>query len=475
MREQNIIIKPFEFTNLLSIESKVEPNEHGVLKASMYIQEENAEKYLEMGLNDFWVEVVLLEENKQEETLFYGILTELNIYFENTLCRMDIELKTGSYLMDLNIHTRTFQTGSLQYKNLLETCKAGYENSNFIMTVGNEESINKFVVQYKETDWNFIKRLASHFESVVFPEYKVNGCRYYFGIPNYSEEREFEGKTYTIKKDFKEYGEKTGYGLKGVTEKDFTYYIFKSREVYRLADIFKVMGNKLYIYKIETIFDGSELYHIYYMKSKNGFRLPKYYSTNLLGASLEANITNVKSDVVQVSIPEDENKASCGARWFPYSTVYSTPDGTGWYSMPEIGDSVRIYMPTEDEAEAYVISSTHLEVKEETKNPDIGDNRRTNPDYKSIMNKQGKEILFTPNTLLITNNKGMSIEIIDEEGIKIVSDKSITIKSEEDITISSATKSINLVAPESINMTQQNNSLNLEDNSYITGAKVHIN
>ena len=50
MREQNIIIKPIEFTNLLRIESKLEPNEHGILKASMYIQEENAEKYLELGL-----------------------------------------------------------------------------------------------------------------------------------------------------------------------------------------------------------------------------------------------------------------------------------------------------------------------------------------------------------------------------------------------------------------------------------------
>ena len=179
--------------------------------------------------------------------------------------------------------------------------------------------------------------------------------------------------------------------------------------------------------------------------------------------------------MVQISIPEDENKASCGVRWFPYSTVYSTPDGTGWYSMPEIGDSVRVYMPTENEAEAYVISSTHLEVKEETKNPDIGDNRRTNPDYKSIMNKQGKEVLFTPNTLLITNNKGMSIEIIDEEGIKIISDKDIIITSEEDITIASATKSINLIAPESINATQKDNTINLENNAYIKADKVKVN
>ncbi|WP_250277185.1 type VI secretion system Vgr family protein [[Clostridium] colinum] len=475
MREQNIKIKPFEFTNLLNIESKVEENKHGELKASMYIQKEDAEKYLKLGLKDLWVEVVLLEENKKEETLFYGILSELNIYYENTLCKMDIELKTGSYLMDLQIHTRTFQSGSLLYKNLLEVCKENYDNSNFIMTVGNEKSINKFILQYKETDWNFIKRLASHFESVLFPEYKVSGSRYYFGIPNYSKELNFEENTYSIMKDFKEYGEKTGKGLKGVSEKDYTYYIFKSRELYRLADIFKVEGNKLYISKIETIFDGSELYHMYYMKSKNGFKVPKEYSISLLGSSLEANITNVKSDVVQIEILEDENKGRCGARWFPYSTVYSTPDGTGWYSMPEINDRVRIYMPTEDEAEAYVISSTHLEVKEENKNKDIGDNRRVNPDYKSIMNKQGKEVLFTPNTLLITNNKGMSIEIIDEEGIKIISDKSINIKAEEDITIASATKEITLISPDTISAVQGETVEQLKDNAYTNGNQIFLN
>lgn len=333
----------------------------------MYIQKEKAEEYLELSLKDSWIEVVLLEENKEETILFLGLLTNLEIHFENNFCKMDIELKTGSYLMDLDIHTRTFQTGSLLYKSLLETCKTGYEDSNFIMTVGKDTAINKFILQYKETDWCFIKRLASYFESVLFPDYKVGGCRYYFGIPAYSEEREFTEKTYSISKDFKEYGEKTGLGLTGVSEQDFTYYIFKSREVYRLADIFKVMGNKLYICKIETVFDGSELYHIYYMKKENGLKVPKAYNESLLGASLEADITNVTSDVVQISISEDENKGKCGTRWFSYSTVYSTPDGTGWYSMPEIGDSVRLYMPTEDESEAYVISSTHLQVTEKTK------------------------------------------------------------------------------------------------------------
>lgn len=49
--------------------------------------------------------------------------------------------------------------------------------------------------------------------------------------------------------------------------------------------------------------------------------------------------------------------------------------------MPEIGDTVRFYVPNYDEPEAYVISSTHLQ----SSAPD----ERVNPDYKSIMNKFG--------------------------------------------------------------------------------------
>ena len=68
-----------------------------------------------------------------------------------------------------------------------------------------------------------------------------------------------------------------------------------------------------------------------------------------------------------------------------------------------------------NENEAYAFHSVH------TKSTDS--NERVNPDYKSFMNKQGKEILLKPDSILITNNDGMSVELSDEEGISIISDK----------------------------------------------------
>ena len=72
-----------------------------------------------------------------------------------------------------------------------------------------------------------------------------------------------------------------------------------------------------------------------------------------------------------------------GARWFPYATVYSSGDGTGWYCMPEIGDKIRLYFPTEKEQDAYVISAYHEGNGGLRKNPqcnhgEIGKVRRYN-------------------------------------------------------------------------------------------------
>ena len=93
------------------------------------------------------------------------------------------------------------------------------------------------------------------------------------------------------------------------------------------------------------------------------------------------------------------------------------------------------------------------------------------------MNKQGKEVLFTPTSLVITNNKGMSVEINDDEGITIISDKDITLKAEQDIMISSATDNIDIVAPEGINIIQgesEETLHKLEDNAYLNAEQIHL-
>ena len=134
--------------------------------------------------------------------------------------------------------------------------------------------------------------------------------------------------------------------------------------------------------------------------------------------------------------------------------------------MPEPGDSIRLYFPNEDEAEAYANSSVNEQASDSS--------ARSNPDEKSIKNKQGKEVLFKPDRLTMTNNNGMSIEIIDDEGILIESDKSITIRAKENIGLISAEQGVEMSASDKIVFRQGDTVMELAEDINIQGGRVNM-
>ncbi len=76
-----------------------------------------------------------------------------------------------------------------------------------------------------------------------------------------------------------------------------------------------------------------------------------------------------------------------------------------------------------------------------------------------------------PDSLIITNNKGMLIEINDNEGISIVSDKSVSIKSEEAINITSIEDSLQMVAMEQVALKQNESSIVISEDVIIDGGE----
>jgi hypothetical protein len=162
----------------------------------------------------------------------------------------------------------------------------------------------------------------------------------------------------------------------------------------------------------------------------------------------------------------DETQDLDTAKWFKYSTVYSSPDGTGWYCMPESNDRVRLYFPNEKEEDAYIISSIHKSLSSGN-----SQGARTNPDNKSLSTKYGKQVEMTPTTITMTNNKGMTVKIDDESGISIISDKDIVFESQGAITIASTEDTMSMSAVESIELVQGNAKMTMKGDVKIEGAK----
>ena len=51
-------------------------------------------------------------------------------------------------------------------------------------------------------------------------------------------------------------------------------------------------GVPLRVYSIKTKMEGSELYHTYYLTSESGFETEEVFNENLIGLSLDAQVTS---------------------------------------------------------------------------------------------------------------------------------------------------------------------------------------
>lgn len=122
VREIRIKTEPFCFISLLSAECTKELNGHGKLRIRGIISEDNEEKYRKMAEQEVWVTVKLEDEEGSEKVFFCGVLTDMEIRRENSLYTLAVTVHTGSFLLDLVPHIRTFQKESYTYREILEDC-----------------------------------------------------------------------------------------------------------------------------------------------------------------------------------------------------------------------------------------------------------------------------------------------------------------------------------------------------------------
>lgn len=466
MKEIKIKTNPFEFLIIKEIEIYRKINQHSKAVVSGYIDEELEDSYLQMGLEEIQMKIELFDEGANKTVLFCGIVVSLSIQVSAGLKLLKVELRSSTYLMDLNVHTRFFQDVHCTYSDVLKTISFGYLGNDFIIQEGKNNPIQKIFVQYQETDWEFLKRAVSRENTFLIPADTFEGIKYYMGMNAHNKSKNISDVEYQIRKEVNEYRKKVKNGLQKSMEIEETCVVFQDREWYKIGSCIILKGSPFWIYKIKSRYQCGEMKHIYFCKPKNGLQTITNFHSKISGVSLEGIVTEIEKDLVKVKIREDENIQTEPKQWFPYATVYSSPDGTGWYCMPEIKDTIRLYFPSSREEEAYVISAVHMETSDTM--------ARSNPEIKSMKSKYGKEIRFTPESIVITNNNGMNISILDEKGVVIESDKSIEIKAASDIEITSTQANLTFMASEEVDIKQGGTSLTIDDNISFKGGRLKM-
>ena len=465
MRDYEIKIEPFDYIALKELRIVREINCHAAAKIMMRIKDNLEEQYMDTLMNQTWVRIIAVdkeEESAVHTVLFHGIVTDFSFTRDGYETILTLELKSGTVLMDLKPHFRVFQNEEALCTSIHQKIAGTYTGGRAACTEGEQDRTMGTLVQYQETDWEFLRRLAGRTGMYLVPDALTEGAGYTIGMPK-GRKRTAETDRIQLRMDFSEYMEKSRNGMSSIQPSDLMELVLTGREIYQMGDLTSYLGKDYLVSRIITVYKEAECSHEYTFRTREALRVLPAWHKELTGCSFDAVISAVMKDKVQVEIKDDEWKASDGKKWFLYSTVYSSPDGTGWYCMPEPGDSVRLYVP-EKEEDSFIISAVHKET----------DSARQNPDYKSLKTKYGKEILFTPDSILMTNNQGMMVEMNDSEGITITSDKDIVIQAKENLTVASGSESLLIAADDKVQVKQGGTTMTLSGDISFTGGEFRI-
>lgn len=134
-------------------------NAHGYAVIGGIIENEEEENLFKIAESKQFTKLIGIEEMGESKVLFTGIIGNLEIIKEGGLKFAQIKLLSGTRLLEGKLLTRTFQNKNLTYQDLLKMIEKDYTKINHLMHVGSQEKIGDMIVQYKEDNWSFLKRL----------------------------------------------------------------------------------------------------------------------------------------------------------------------------------------------------------------------------------------------------------------------------------------------------------------------------
>ena len=350
--------------------------------------------------------------NSTEKIFLNGVIKELQIN-ETTAGALTVEITaiSKSILLDRIPRYRSFQDPTLTYSAIAEEINGNYgTNDGKIVNVGEDmQAVPRMTIQYNETDWEYLKRIASYTGQPVMAYSDKVFVGFFKNMP---------AQTPNLK--YSQFGKRT--------KKERTYFKITGTEVYPVATPIKLktrnrvsgeeVENDYYVLENKIYNEGNTLKCEYILGKQTDYFVDPIPHEKIRGAVIEARTVhiartdesksnhgradgssdnlegrtvgakplnkyiektedsqneNVKEKVktkdiavMTLNLTEGlmdlgENGQSfedkyAGKSYFPYITPYSQSN-TGFTPAPEVNDRVALYFPSGNETKAFVIGA----------------------------------------------------------------------------------------------------------------------
>lgn len=465
----NLQIQPFKLVSIQELTLTKKMNEHATLRFTGIVPEEARDKYVDMTEANTAIEVNQLSQAGASIPLFKGVILGVKVSTVRGIYFIEVEAASNSYQLDIKKKNCSYQDKDMTYASLFQLMNPFYPGLDIIDEATKGEKLDKFTLQYRETDWQFLKRLASRFNTGLVPAATFDKPKFHFGVPAGNAKGKLEDYHYTTRKKLADYLLYTENGNDGMGEHDFLYYEVETDKVLAIGDYVTFQEQTLYVCEAYTSMKDGLLKHIYTLSTKNGMNKSEIFNDAISGVSLEGKVLEVVKDHIKVHLAIDEKQDKAKAHWFLYATAYTAEGHSGWYCMPEINDFVHVYFPSHHEEEGIASSSIRKDLEKSATN------KVDDPSTKYYRTAFGKEIKMSPTEIVITAQDGdIFIRLNEESGIEIFSKKEIKLISEADISVNSS-KKILMSAEEEISLKCKESKITMDGSVQIFGKEVKAN
>ncbi|SNS56617.1 Phage late control gene D protein (GPD) [Anaerovirgula multivorans] len=449
-------------------------NHHAYLYLTAIISEQYKDDYVKENLRE--EQITLYIEDDKPKTLFQGMIQHIQVQVIEDVYYLEIKAVSNSFKIDIKKECRSFQDKNMSYRDMIKGIVRNYPGGDMMDKASQGKAIEKFIMQYQETDWEFLKRMASHFHMGILPSVIHEGPKILFGTAEGNDIGEIESYNYYITKNIGQYMKSSQNTNPNLKELDTIEFHIETEKEYEIGDKVTYQNIPLYIKSKEGELVNGTLLFKYALSTKNGLSQDQLYNEQITGISLKGRVLEVVRDKIKVHLEIDKSQNKAQAWEFPYTTIYTAEGNSGWYCMPELNDTVLIYFPTRQEHKGVGMNAIRVENKSTDK--------IQNPDIKYFRTKNGKELKFSPDEIQITCINGTDketgesriiyIRLNQDTGIEIISTEPIHFKTEKGIKLE-AEDTIKILASEQIKLKCKTSEIKIDSQIDICGEDVKIN
>ncbi len=395
-------------SHITGLEIHQQINEHG--RAVIYGEAppETARKFMGQATEKMAIRIKHLDK-----TLFCGILEDLSVQYQNDYAVLCAKLVSTTRALDCNIQSHSYQCTQATYKSIMEKSTCGGGDIVFHIQ---DKPVGKMIMQYRETAWAFIKRMAAECGTFIVAD--ITAQKPSITVGDRGEAA------------FQDVPRQKGNGFESGETDDFIFAGSKKNGQV-IISVYSVLKAGV----LKTTYETRETERV----KAAVISMSQSNQPSFAGKIFPATVKNVKKDLIQAHlITVDREFDGGGDWWFPYSTLYSSSQNeAGIYCMPKEGDPVRIFFPTNEAKDSFAASSKTVR------------GNRSDKEEKCFRTQSGMEVLFAKKGLFIScKGKKVYINLDKEKGIELKANTSITMYT---------AKNFGIMAYENLKVTSKSN------------------